>query len=281
MVVAVTREAAPLQPLSPLSPVSLLFIFSIHARDKCLRATAVTSDTVTTVTKSSEFAPQVIGERGARQPNGCANHATTHHRLTYTENPRSWRTEYCPFYGTVPAARVRQAHIDMIYSVLGEGHSLPSLGLTPDQIAFDRALEAVAAVNDNQRANGLQSARKAAMLKALAWEGGNSSTVSAQQAWGLSMSSLRPTIVIFCCLACHQAYEATQERYPYERPGRFDCIECNAEVHAWSGFFDYTGWKALALSPAVLEPGRLSPARRDPFNPGRNGGTARPRSYRP
>lgn len=44
-------------------------------------------------------------------------------------------------------------------------------------------------------------------------------------------------------------------------PKLVDCvIECNVEVHAWSGFFDYTGWKALALSPAVLEPGRRSRA---------------------
>ena len=59
------------------------------------------------------------------------------------------------------------------------------------------------------------------------------------------MASRRPATVIFQCPACKQAYRALQERFPYERPGRFDCIECNSEVHAWTGFFDYTGWKAV------------------------------------
>jgi hypothetical protein len=64
------------------------------------------------------------------------------------------------------------------------------------------------------------------------------------------MPSVRPTFVIFACPKCRQAYRAVQERYPYERHGRFDCIECNAEVYAWKGFFDYTGWKAYTPEPA-------------------------------
>jgi hypothetical protein len=32
---------------------------------------------------------------------------------------------------------------------------------------------------------------------------------------------------------------------PLVRSGRFDCISCNAEIHAWSGFHDYTTWWAL------------------------------------
>jgi peptide subunit release factor 1 (eRF1) len=54
---------------------------------------------------------------------------------------------------------------------------------------------------------------------------------------------LRSTAVIFACPKCGQAYRATQQRFPYERPGRFDCIKCNAEVHAWRGFFDFVDWR--------------------------------------
>lgn len=56
----------------------------------------------------------------------------------------------------------------------------------------------------------------------------------------------RPTFVNFACPACNQVYRATQERFAYVRPGRFDCIECNAEVYAWRSHCDYTGWQAVA-----------------------------------
>jgi hypothetical protein len=60
------------------------------------------------------------------------------------------------------------------------------------------------------------------------------------------MISFRPTIVIFACPECRQTYRATQERCLKERPGRFDCIDCNAEVHSWRGTFDYAGWQATS-----------------------------------
>jgi hypothetical protein len=58
---------------------------------------------------------------------------------------------------------------------------------------------------------------------------------------------LRSICVVFACPKCGQAYGATQQHFPYERPGRFDCVACNGPVHAWRGFFDFTDWKALRL----------------------------------
>jgi hypothetical protein len=55
----------------------------------------------------------------------------------------------------------------------------------------------------------------------------------------------RPTTVIFACPKCQRTYQATHERYPYDRLGRFDCVGCKTEVHAWNVLFDYAGWRAL------------------------------------
>lgn len=52
MFIAVTPETAVPQYLSPMSPLSLLFILAIHARDKGLGMTYVTSDAVTLVTRA-------------------------------------------------------------------------------------------------------------------------------------------------------------------------------------------------------------------------------------
>jgi hypothetical protein len=60
------------------------------------------------------------------------------------------------------------------------------------------------------------------------------------------MNNHRSTVVIFACHKCGQPYRTTQQRFPYERPGRFDCIKCNAQVHAWRGFFDFMDWNAIA-----------------------------------
>jgi hypothetical protein len=47
----------------------------------------------------------------------------------------------------------------------------------------------------------------------------------------------------FDCHMCGRRYQGTKEPMPFVRSGRFDCIECNAEIQAWSGFYDYTRWK--------------------------------------
>jgi hypothetical protein len=64
--------------------------------------------------------------------------------------------------------------------------------------------------------------------------------------------------VIFVCPKCGQPYRATQERFSYAKAGRFDCIECNAEVHEWRGVFDFTNWEAVvsegSADQALSEP---------------------------
>jgi predicted RNA-binding Zn-ribbon protein involved in translation (DUF1610 family) len=61
------------------------------------------------------------------------------------------------------------------------------------------------------------------------------------------MTKRSTTTVIFCCPKCGITYRAIQDRFPDERPGRFDCVDCNAEVHAWTGFYDFTCWKAMTI----------------------------------
>src|SRR5665213_1853012 len=51
--------------------------------------------------------------------------------------------------------------------------------------------------------------------------------------------------VIFCCPNCDLIYQATQERAP-GRGGRFDCMKCNAEIHRWSGEYDFVVWRPLS-----------------------------------
>jgi hypothetical protein len=55
------------------------------------------------------------------------------------------------------------------------------------------------------------------------------------------MTRRTKTIVIFSCPKCGIAFRATQEQFPYERPVRFDCVDCNAGVHSWTGLYDFTG----------------------------------------
>jgi hypothetical protein len=63
----------------------------------------------------------------------------------------------------------------------------------------------------------------------------------------MAMENHGSTVVLFACPKCKQPYRTTQSRFSYERPGRFDCIKCNVQVHAWSGFFDFMEWKAVVV----------------------------------
>jgi hypothetical protein len=63
----------------------------------------------------------------------------------------------------------------------------------------------------------------------------------------MAMEHRGSTVVLFACPKCKQPYRTTQSRFSYERPGRFDCIKCNVQVHAWSGFFDFMEWKAVVV----------------------------------
>ena len=51
---------------------------------------------------------------------------------------------------------------------------------------------------------------------------------------------------MFGCPRCGLRYQGRKERLPFIRAGRFDCIICNAEIHAWSGHFDYIAWECWA-----------------------------------
>ena len=66
--IPVTRKTLVPQSLSPLSPLSLLLFFTIHARDKGLETTGVTSDTGDTGDKvSRERQPSGVGHRVVMQ----------------------------------------------------------------------------------------------------------------------------------------------------------------------------------------------------------------------
>jgi len=69
----------------------------------------------------------------------------------------------------------------------------------------------------------------------------------------LLMTSGTQTTVIFSCPKCCLFYEATQEQHPDIRAGSFKCKECNAEVHTWSGVYNFFGWKAKVMRP--MQPG--------------------------
>jgi peptide subunit release factor 1 (eRF1) len=69
----------------------------------------------------------------------------------------------------------------------------------------------------------------------------------------LLMTSGTQTTVIFSCPKCSLFYEATQEQHPDIQVGSFKCKECNAEVHTWSGVYDFFGWKAKVMRP--MRPG--------------------------
>ncbi len=46
----------------------------------------------------------------------------------------------------------------------------------------------------------------------------------------------------FTCPKCGLGYQAIKEWFPDDvSGGRFECIECFAEVHSWTGLYDYIG----------------------------------------
>jgi hypothetical protein len=58
------------------------------------------------------------------------------------------------------------------------------------------------------------------------------------------MASVSEITVHFACPKCGMNYRAVQTRSP-ESSGRFKCIDCHAEVFAWSGAYDYVAWKPV------------------------------------
>jgi hypothetical protein len=52
---------------------------------------------------------------------------------------------------------------------------------------------------------------------------------------------------------CGLVYRTTQERHPDKQSGSFICGVRNAEVHTWSGAYDFFGWKGVtAKSPLPM-----------------------------
>jgi hypothetical protein len=56
------------------------------------------------------------------------------------------------------------------------------------------------------------------------------------------MATRSPVIVVFVCDGCGMAYRAVQKVLVRSSLGRFDCIDCNGNVHAWGGLFDFSAW---------------------------------------
>jgi hypothetical protein len=59
----------------------------------------------------------------------------------------------------------------------------------------------------------------------------------------------------FACPKCDAMYKTTRELIG-KQIGSFACFDCHSEVHAWSGSYDFTNWKAVAVKPMRL--GHLS-----------------------
>jgi hypothetical protein len=60
-----------------------------------------------------------------------------------------------------------------------------------------------------------------------------------------------PIGVFFACPKCTLLYLAVQERRRDKLTGRFDCTDCGAAIHAWSGAYNYPIWRIIE-TPADL-----------------------------
>lgn len=61
----------------------------------------------------------------------------------------------------------------------------------------------------------------------------------------------RSITVIFGCQYCDAVYEAIQERVA--GGGKFECNNCGAIVHAWSGQYNFTDWLRCTVSDGFHE----------------------------
>jgi hypothetical protein len=51
------------------------------------------------------------------------------------------------------------------------------------------------------------------------------------------------TVEFFSCPSCALPYAATREQHTTKHSGSFHCEVCGTQVHAWSGNYDFFGWK--------------------------------------
>jgi hypothetical protein len=56
----------------------------------------------------------------------------------------------------------------------------------------------------------------------------------------------------FTCPNCGIDYTATKEQHSGAHAGSFKCEVCKAEVHAWSGDYDFFDWKATNVGSAPV-----------------------------
>ena len=51
----------------------------------------------------------------------------------------------------------------------------------------------------------------------------------------------------FKCQCCGAWYEAAWEQFPHREsaPGTFNCSDCGAVVHSWTGIDRYSDWSLL------------------------------------
>jgi hypothetical protein len=49
----------------------------------------------------------------------------------------------------------------------------------------------------------------------------------------------------FDCPQCRIMYRAAYKIFTTIQQGKFDCVECKAEVHAWHGVRDYFQWERI------------------------------------
>ncbi|WP_312014766.1 MULTISPECIES: hypothetical protein [unclassified Bradyrhizobium] len=47
-------------------------------------------------------------------------------------------------------------------------------------------------------------------------------------------------------------YSATREQHQHKHSGKFECMVCQTEIHAWSGTHDYFGWKPIKKTSPVF-----------------------------
>jgi hypothetical protein len=62
----------------------------------------------------------------------------------------------------------------------------------------------------------------------------------------------RWTTELFPCPDCGMSYTATKEQHPDKHSGSFECIVCKAEVHTWSGLYEFFDWKAINTRSPVF-----------------------------
>ena len=56
----------------------------------------------------------------------------------------------------------------------------------------------------------------------------------------------------FTCPSCGMDYTATREEQQDKRTASFNCMVCDTEVHAWSGYYDFFNWKGVRSRTPVF-----------------------------